>query len=95
MDVLKAEFLNVAVTHLDMIMYHPEDALRVINRCRELNRKILGIDAFIVDGEKIQPSLEHSIDFSIKKSDKGFWSEAEEFIRQYMNEGFVFEIVYK
>lgn len=95
MDTLEIEFSNVAVTHLDMIMYRPKDALLLINRCKELNRKILGIDAFIVDGEKIQPSLEHSIDFSIKKADNGFWKEAEEFIKDRINDGFVFEIVYK
>jgi len=95
MDAIEAEFSNVSVIHLDMHMYYPKDALLLINRCRELNKKVLGIDAFIVDGEKIQPSLENSIDFSIKKSDNGFWDEAEWFIKKYMNREFVFEIVYK
>ncbi|MDD2401323.1 MAG: hypothetical protein PHD60_03735 [Clostridia bacterium] len=97
MKTLEDEFSNVAIMHLDMNMYYPKDALLLIRRCKELNKKILGIDAFIVDGEKIQPSLEHSIDFSIKKSQNeyGFWEEAENFIKQITNDKYVFEIVFK
>lgn len=95
METIEAEFSNVAITHLDIIMYRPKDALYVIDRCKTLNKKILGIDAFIVDGEKIQPFLEHSVDFTTTDSENGFWKEAKEFINEYINEEFVFEIVYK
>lgn len=94
-EQFEAEFSDVAITHLNLRMYYPKDALLLINRCRAVNKRILGLDAFIVDGEKIQPSLENSIDFSIQKSMNGFWDEAEEFIKQYLNREFVFEIVYK
>ena len=94
-DIIEAEFYSVAVTHLKIVMYHPSDAIRVVQRCKELNRRILGLDAFTVNEPYIQPSLEDSVDFSTSQSKDGFWAEAEEFLRRYLNSAFVFEVVYE
>jgi len=40
------------------------DALGFIETCATKNLKVLGIDAFLLLGEAIQPSMENSIDFT-------------------------------
>ena len=95
MKDIESEFVDVSVVHLNMRMYYPKDAIRFINRCKELNKRVLGIDAFIVKGEAIQPSMENSVDYSILNDKKGHWNEAEEFVKNYINKEYVFEIVYK
>lgn len=72
------------------------DALDVIKKCKELNRKIFGIDAFKITEKITQPILEHSIDYKIvQESDNGNWSEAIKFLQERMNEDFVYEIIYE
>jgi len=95
MDIIEDEFKDRAIIRGKTPRYEYIDALAVMNRCKELNRKILGIDA----EHRTQPVMEHSIDYSLptspKGSDDGNWSDAIKFMRDKANKGFVFEIVYE
>lgn len=64
-DVIEKEFHDIAIIHHKLFLYRPLDAIKVIERCRELNKVVYGIDAFkLWEGDRIQPSMEHSIDYS-------------------------------
>lgn len=104
MSKIEKEFYKKAIIRGGLSFFRPCDALNVIERCHQLNKKILGIDAFIVKGKKYQPVMEQSIDYSdenylkYQKSlniDGGHWAEAKEFIQDRINTEYVFEIVYE
>lgn len=52
------------VRHKGLIVYKKKDAIDFVRACESNNVKILGIDGFFISKNKIQPSIEHSIDFS-------------------------------
>ena len=114
MDEIEEEFQHIAIIRGKTYRYKPEDALAVLAKCRQLNKRILGLDAFIIGDHYTQPSMEHSTDYTgidydkkdeveyyrkyhaPKNSDNGMhWTEAEQFIKDRINAGFVFEIVYE
>jgi hypothetical protein len=65
-------FKSKALLKYDMIFFTKANALQVIQECKEKNITILGIDGFYLYNDKIQPSMEHSIDFrSISYNSKG------------------------
>jgi len=74
----------------------PSDAIDLIKACQEENRKILGIDAFILSDRGTQPVMEHSIDYSdtYRKNSRN-WDEAINFIEQRKNKGYHFEVVFQ
>ncbi len=94
MDIVAGSFADVAIEHNQMALYHPQDAIRVIKKCKELNRRIYGIDSFVLNGPCIQPLLEFSTDYGNGYSDK-VYTEAIEHIQKYSDKGLVFEIVYE
>jgi len=93
MDQIEKEFQKKALVRGGIYLFHPEDAVKVIERCRILNKRILGIDSFRITDKETRPV--DSIDFSIDGSSEGFWQEAIEFIRLRRNEGLMFEIVHE
>ena len=96
MDI-KEKFKKVSIKHNKIILYHSKDAIKVIEECRCQNRNIYGIDAFKLyeNNTKIQPFMEHSIDFSVNGVIGGYWDEAIDFINRQTDEELVFEIVYE
>ncbi len=95
MDSIESEFKERAVVRGGIHFFKPEDALDVIRMCQEQNKKILGIDAFIIQENKTQPVLEHSIDYSTNGVNQGNWSEATLFIEDRRSYNFMFEIIYE
>ncbi|MDP4153643.1 MAG: hypothetical protein Q8865_09445 [Bacillota bacterium] len=91
-DTIRKEFLDEAIIHSNIWMYFTRSAIKVIKRCKELNLKIYGIDAFRIRSNGIQPSQTHSIDFI--DADLGHWDEAVEFIKSKEDTEFIFEIFY-
>ncbi len=91
-------------------VFSAENALALIEKCHEINRIIYGIDVFrtkeaneIVDYidysakyyELFNP-IEYLRKFHIEKNkDSGHWEEAKQFIKDRMNSGYYFEIVYE
>jgi hypothetical protein len=62
------------------MMFLPRDvAIQFVHECKNLGLKILGIDGFYLFGDAVQPSLDHSIDFSIINETTNY-DKAEQFI---------------
>ena len=80
-----------------MLLFAKEDAFSFIDACKTYNISILGIDSFFLFDDKIQPSLDNSIDFSsnyYKPIFDDIYTESKEFIR-HKDEKLYFEIVCK
>lgn len=114
LDNIEKQFKDTSIIHHNIFLFRPYDALAVIEKCRSLNKKIYGIDAFnLFENGKIQPVMEQSIDYTSKgyeyfdefkyysnyhirkNCDVGHWDEAEQFIKDRINDKWVFEIVYE
>jgi hypothetical protein len=88
------KFKDVAIRRREIILFSNSDALLVINEARVKRVPILGIDGLFIEGEKIRPSMDHSIDFTAKGADfPDRYSEAERFLIRHSNHDLYFEIV--
>jgi hypothetical protein len=67
----------------------------MIDLCEKRNKRILGIDTFILTETSTLPVIEHTADYSIDGDLQGHWNEARRFILDRANSGFVFEVVYE
>ncbi len=100
LDAIEKEFYYQSIRHYGVVVYRPDVALRVIARCCELGRHILGIDAFILHAKgMIQPCMAESIDLSSvsyhkPEGDSGNWIAAYNFIDERKGSEFFFEIVH-
>jgi hypothetical protein len=90
MNNVELIFKDKAIIRGGLMLFTKNDALQFLKECQKQNLKILGIDSFILLGEKIQPSMENSIDFSKTYKTDNF-ETAEEFIRT-RSDDFYFEI---
>jgi hypothetical protein len=111
LDVLDKEFLDKATIHGGDITYSEDDALEIVDRCKEKGLKISNIDAFLIKDQFIQPTeympYNDSSYFDYppnlyqeryrtkKNADKGHWQEAKQWIRDRANQGWTFEISYR
>jgi hypothetical protein len=59
-DEIEWEFLDSAIINRGEILFSPKDSISIISRCREKQKVILGIEAFLVEktenGQTIQPN---------------------------------------
>jgi hypothetical protein len=59
MDEIKREFFDRAVIHRGEITFKVEDALAIIDKCREKGRRIIGFEVFLIEktenGQTIRP----------------------------------------
>lgn len=94
MEQFLMEFIKKGIKRGGVYMFDSKDAFEIINKCKINNVKILGIDSFKLTEQTTQPVLEHSVDFSILEEKFDCWLEAEKFIKERINKGFFFEIVY-
>jgi hypothetical protein len=104
MHSIEEQFKDKAIIRGNLYFFRALDAISVIQRCRMLNRVILGIDAFILTAKTTQPLMEQSINYtdfdyqdhmSAQNLDGGHWAEAIKFIEERMNEDYYFEVVYR
>lgn len=96
MDIIETEFEDVVIKRGNMRMYNTVDAVNVIKKCHQLNKKIYAIDALKVWDTYIQPFMEQSVDYTEITDDPkcNVWEMAIEFINSKKDMGFVYEIVY-
>lgn len=97
MSKVESLFKSKAIFRNDMMLFSKEHAIEFINACENHAYVILGIDAFHIFEDKIQPSLENSVDFSsnlYKQKTEDNISDAREFLSHREN-SLVFEIVYR
>ncbi len=85
------EFSKRSIKRHGIELYNREDAINLVYLCQQENIKVLGIDAFILFGDAIQPSMENSIDLSYEENG---YELAKKFLNDRVNTEFVYEIVY-
>jgi hypothetical protein len=90
-EIIDKELYEKAVLRGNLMFFHSNEALILIMRCENQNRKILGIDAFRITESTTQPVSEHSIEFS--DTNVGNWKESIEFIEKRKTAGLLFEVV--
>lgn len=85
------ELYQKAIHRHGIDLYDAEDAILLIKLCQQANILVLGIDAFRLYGDKIQPCMENSIDLSLEN---GNYDLALQFLADRRTAGFLYEIVY-
>lgn len=86
------EFSQKAVHRHGVDLYNAEDAIRLVELCRQASLPVWGIDAFLLFGTAIQPDMGNSIDLSSEKG--GGHDRAIRFLTDRLGLGFMFEVVY-
>lgn len=89
MNIVEIIFKGRAINKGGLMLFSKSDAMDFVKQCQKAQIKILGIDSFSLIGEKIQPSLANSVDYS--DSDV-IYDEILDFIKD-QDEKFLFEIV--
>ncbi len=89
--IIIEEFAKRAIHRSGVDLYNIDDAILLIKLCQQASLPILGIDAFKIYGNKIQPSMENSIDLSLEKES---YDVAINFLTERCNLEFLYEIVY-
>ena len=87
-------FAARAIIRPGTFLLKPIDAIEFLNECQKQQIRILGVDAFYLIEEKIQPSLLHSADFTLSRRheiNKNACDEARKIIEA--GNGMYFEII--
>lgn len=90
-EITIGELYQKAIHRHGIDLYDAEDAILLIKLCQQAQIPILGIDAFKLYDDKIQPSMENSIDLSLENNN---YDLALCFLTDRRNMGFMYEIVY-
>lgn len=90
-EITIAELSQKAIHRHGIDLYDAEDAILLIKLCQQAQIPILGIDAFKLYDDKIQPSMENSIDMSLESKN---YDLALRFLTDRRTAGFIYEIVY-
>jgi len=94
MKDVEREFQSVGQRRGGVLFLTPNDAIHMVNRAREENIRVLGIDGFFLRPSETEPSLEHSIDLSLPgQSPADSWEVAQRFLERYLNSSMHFEVV--
>lgn len=72
-------------------LYCIDDAITLVKMCQGEAVPVLGLDAFILEGNKTQPSMDNSIDLSYEAD---CYSIAIDFLEKRRNSNFLYEVVY-
>ncbi len=93
MNKIEIKFRNkAAIDRGTYFLFTKETSLEFIKECYREKMKILGVDGFYkIDAKTIQPSLEHSVDFSELEIEEAY-QHSVEFLNQQPEDLF-FEIV--
>ncbi len=91
---ITAEFKQRSLRNYGVLVLSAADACAMVRRAESEGVKILGIDSFTLPGDSIQPSMEHSVDYSSRGyySDSD-WNAAVTFIETKAQLGLFFEVV--
>lgn len=90
---LEREFAERAVDRHGIKLLRPADAAEYVARCGEQGIEVLGIDGFRLDGDKIQPLMEHSIGLSVSPSPGKSHQKAADFLMARIDSGLWFEVL--
>ena len=96
MNAIEQLFKEKGIFKVGTYVYPKQVAMDFINTCKKTGINILGIDALIIQGEAVQPSMDNSIDFTtdtyIKNPYKNVWDTAIAFLNE-RDDIYYFEIV--
>lgn len=90
-DFIKEKYKAKAVIYDSIWMYFNSTAKDLIEDCKNMQKNIKALEAFMLSGKGIQPSQEHSIDFIPQE---GNWSQAIEFLSDDKNSEYLYEVWY-
>ena len=90
-DSIEESIISRAVIRANTHYYEYQDAIELVELCRQEGIPVLGIDSFIITETKTQPFLEHSVDLSDCEDTH---DKATVFLEQKKEYGFLFEVVY-
>ena len=60
---LEEQFKRVASIQGGVFLLRAKDAIRFVEACRDVGIRISGLEGFRIDGDRIQPLQEHSVDY--------------------------------
>lgn len=90
MERLEEKYKDTVIRRRNMWLFFIKDAKNVIADCQTWNIAINGLDAFLLSGRGIQPSMEHSLWFDDES--KSNYSRAIDFLSRPENEEYLYEI---
>ena len=64
LNKIEQQFAQKGIIHGGIFLLEAKDAIDFIDECQKQHIRLLGVDAFYLTKAKIQPSLEHSVDFT-------------------------------
>lgn len=91
---IQIDYLKKGILRYGILLFDFQTAQEFFEDCKSKGIKILGIDAFILDGKSIQPLMEHSPDYS-NLPVKDTYSSVHEYFQRIgkIGEDYFFEIV--
>ncbi|HTE47480.1 MAG TPA: hypothetical protein VK636_19720 [Gemmatimonadaceae bacterium] len=92
-DELETLFAPLALRDGGVLVLNPMDAVSLIYHAWESRLPILGIDAFRLGPDWIQPVMSESIGYTDDAGRVGAWAEAVGFITNRQEVGFVFGVI--
>jgi hypothetical protein len=96
-QLIEKKYRNLAKVWGNTLLFSTNDAISLVETCHSEDVKLLGIDVFkVLDGGKIQPNANQSIDFSIdhRLSAEQAYRNAIELIQSLDESDYLFEIVF-
>jgi len=85
-------FMDKATKRAETYYYTKPDAIQFIKECEKENVVVLGIDGFYLTSNTTQPSMDNSIDYSMRPFDKSIYDKAIQFLEE-KSDDLYFEIV--
>jgi len=94
MNQVEKQCEDRAIIRCGKMLCTKDNAMQFVKVCERYKSQILGIDAYYLHEDKIQPSLENSVDYSSNDTQKmdNIYSEAINFLKEKSDELY-FEIV--
>jgi hypothetical protein len=94
MTRVQDEFRKLGEIRGGVLMLSPENAVKMVQRCRKRQIRILGIDGFLLSNRATRPVMEESIDLSRWQNDApSCWDLAKNFLEQRKSTELHFEVV--
>lgn len=92
MNKVENLFKDKALVRGSVMLLSKNDAIEFIQQCEKEGIRILGVDGFLLIGDRIQPSLENSRDFTTQNAmNKSIFKDAFDFVHS-VDGKFFFEI---
>ena len=88
---IEESFREHGKTFGGVFLLKPQDAIDLVEACRNKGISVFGAEGFFIVGDKIQPSMEHSIDSSYPDKDR--YASTIDFIRSYLKSELWFEVM--